>query len=126
MRSASIRSSLFAAPLFSRVYFSYTLSMIPPWESAITHGWKHVAPGGKLMIVDFGQCEALPSPFRSLLWWWLAKFHVTPRAKLHRACRYGTPRRSILGIPPHGGYARVCGAYATSERDVIWSTQPAL
>ena len=36
-------SSLFATPLFSRVYFSYTLSMIPPWESAITHGWKHVA-----------------------------------------------------------------------------------
>jgi S-adenosylmethionine-diacylgycerolhomoserine-N-methlytransferase len=100
-------SSLFAAPLFSRVYFSYTLSMIPPWESAIAHGWKHVAPGGKLMIVDFGQCEALPLRFRSLLWWWLAKFHVTPRARLHRVLA-GIARRdgaSLEFAPLYGGYA---------------------
>jgi len=100
-------SSLFAAPLFSRVFFSYTLSMIPPWESAIAEGWKHVAPGGKLMIVDFGQCEALPTPFRSLLWWWLAKFHVTPRAKLHGVLA-GMARRdgaSLEFTPLYGGYA---------------------
>src|SRR5262245_66229056 len=30
-------AGLFKSPLFSRVYFSYTLSMIPPWESAIAH-----------------------------------------------------------------------------------------
>jgi S-adenosylmethionine-diacylgycerolhomoserine-N-methlytransferase len=100
-------SSLFDSPLFSRVYFSYTLSMIPSWESAIAHGWKHVAPGGKLMIVDFGQCEALPPPFRSLLWWWLRTFHVTPRARLHGVLA-GMARRdgALLEFTPlYGGYA---------------------
>ena len=75
---------LFGVPLFSRIYFSYTLSMIPPWERALAHAWNQVAPGGRLLIVDFGQSEALPRPFRALLWWWLAKFHVTPRATLHK------------------------------------------
>src|SRR5262249_32213692 len=56
-------SRLFGTPLFSRIYFSYTLSMIPPWEHAIAHAWGHVAPGGKLFILDFGQSEALPRPF---------------------------------------------------------------
>jgi S-adenosylmethionine-diacylgycerolhomoserine-N-methlytransferase len=100
-------ASLFATTLFSRVYFSYTLSMIPAWESAIAHGWKHVAPGGKLMIVDFGQCEALPSPFRSLLWWWLARFHVTPRATLHGVLA-ALARRDGAALeftPLYGGYA---------------------
>jgi S-adenosylmethionine-diacylgycerolhomoserine-N-methlytransferase len=100
-------TSLFGTSSFDRIYFSYTLSMIPPWESAIAHAWKHVGPGGKLMIVDFGQCEALPALFRSLLWWWLAKFHVTPRAALHRVL--GETARRDAGhlefIPLHGGYA---------------------
>jgi S-adenosylmethionine-diacylgycerolhomoserine-N-methlytransferase len=100
-------SSLFKTPLFSRVYFSYTLSMIPPWENAIAHGWQHVAPGGKLMIVDFGQCEALPSPFRALLWWWLQKFHVTPRAKLHGVLAAMARRdgASLEFTPLYRGYA---------------------
>jgi S-adenosylmethionine-diacylgycerolhomoserine-N-methlytransferase len=100
-------ASLFAAPLFSRVYFSYTLSMIPSWENAVAHGWKHVGPGGKLMIVDFGQCEALPAPFRSLLWWWLAKFHVTPRARLHHVLATIARRdgASLEFTPLYGGYS---------------------
>jgi S-adenosylmethionine-diacylgycerolhomoserine-N-methlytransferase len=100
-------TALFAASSFDRIYFSYTLSMIPAWESAIAHAWNHVAPGGKLMIVDFGQSEALPALFRSLLWRWLAKFHVSPRAKLHRALA-GIARRdgaSLEFAPLYGGYA---------------------
>jgi S-adenosylmethionine-diacylgycerolhomoserine-N-methlytransferase len=46
MPSASSRRALFGVPLFSRIYFSYTLSMIPPWERALAHAWDHVAPGG--------------------------------------------------------------------------------
>ena len=100
-------ASLFRTAVFSRVYFSYTLSMIPAWEGAIAHGWKHVGPGGRLMIVDFGQCEALPSPFRSMLWWWLAKFHVTPRATLHAvlAEMARRDRASLEFTPLYGGYA---------------------
>ena len=37
-------SRLFGMPSFSRLYFSYTLSMIPLWERAIAHAWTHVAP----------------------------------------------------------------------------------
>ena len=62
---------------------------------------------GKLMIVDFGQCEALPRLFRSLLWWWLAKFHVTPRARLHSVLAVLARRdgASLEFTPLYGGYA---------------------
>jgi S-adenosylmethionine-diacylgycerolhomoserine-N-methlytransferase len=41
-----------------------------------------VEPGGRLLIVDFGQCESLPRWFNSGLFRWLDLFHVTPRAAL--------------------------------------------
>ena len=98
---------LFGVPLFSRIYFSYTLSMIPPWERALAHAWNQVAPGGRLLIVDFGQSEALPRPFRALLWWWLAKFHVTPRATLHRVLAEIARQdgADLAFAPLYGGYA---------------------
>ena len=75
--------ALFGSPCFDRVLFSYSLSMIPDWRAAIDRGWAAVAPGGSLHIVDFGQCENLPASFRMLLFAWLARFHVAPRASLH-------------------------------------------
>ncbi len=74
---------LFGSPCFDHVFFSYSLSMIPNWRNAIDRGWASVAPGGSLHIVDFGQCENLPGSFRTLLFAWLAQFHVVPRARLH-------------------------------------------
>lgn len=72
--------ALFGRATFDRVFFSYALSMIPPWQAALTAGLKALAPGGTLSLVDFGQQDRLPRWFKALLFAWLAKFHVSPRA----------------------------------------------
>ncbi|WP_068080779.1 class I SAM-dependent methyltransferase [Polycladidibacter stylochi] len=73
---------VFGVDAFDRVFFSYSLSMIPPWKRALENATKLVKPGGALHLVDFGQQEELPKVFRSLLFRWLHKFHVEPRADL--------------------------------------------
>ncbi|WP_320202422.1 class I SAM-dependent methyltransferase [Agrobacterium rosae] len=67
---------------FDRIMISYAVSMIPDWEKAVERALASLAPGGSLHIVDFGQQEGLPRPFRTLLQAWLTKFHVTPRANM--------------------------------------------
>lgn len=67
---------------FDRIYFSYTLSMIPEWQAALRHAFSLLSEGGELHIVDFGQCEALPKSLRAMLFRWLELFHVSPRAEL--------------------------------------------
>lgn len=73
---------LFGRDRFERVFISYSLSMIPPWRAALTQAIDVVAPGGRLHVVDFGQLERLPDWFRRLLYAWLARFEVHPRAGL--------------------------------------------
>ena len=74
--------SLFGRSAFDRVFQSYTLSMIPDWQGAIREAAAKLAPGGRLDIVDFGQQNGLPRLWRKLLFAWLAKFDVSPRATL--------------------------------------------
>lgn len=74
-------ATLFAVTRFDRVFFSYSLSMIPEWWAALEAGLARVAPGGRLHVVDFGQQQALPTIVRRLLRAWLRRFHVEPRAE---------------------------------------------
>jgi S-adenosylmethionine-diacylgycerolhomoserine-N-methlytransferase len=74
--------ALFGEAQFERIFFSYSLSMIPPWQAALAHAVTHLAPGGALHIVDFGTGASLPSAANRGLRVWLAKFHVTPRDDL--------------------------------------------
>jgi S-adenosylmethionine-diacylgycerolhomoserine-N-methlytransferase len=67
---------------YDRIYFSYTLSMIPNWQGALKTALTQLSPQGELHIVDFGQCEKLPKLCRSVLQKWLAQFHVYPRGTL--------------------------------------------
>ncbi|WP_353216252.1 methyltransferase domain-containing protein [Sandarakinorhabdus sp.] len=67
---------------FDRVFLSYTISMIPDWRAALAQAAAALAPGGRLDLVDFGQQERLPAPFRKALFAWLAKFDVSPRDNL--------------------------------------------
>ncbi len=67
---------------FERIILSYSLSMIPDWQGALDHAAAHLAPGGELHIVDFGDLAGLPRPLRAGLHAWLAKFHVEARANL--------------------------------------------
>ncbi len=67
---------------FDRIVLSYSLSMIPDWQAAVAEGLRHLAPGGALQIVDFGDQADLPLWFGRGLRRWLATFHVTPRDEL--------------------------------------------
>lgn len=72
----------FDAPRFERIYFSYVLSMIPPWREALDAAAALLEPGGSLHIVDFGDQHNFGAPSRSALNRWLALFHVEPRVDL--------------------------------------------
>lgn len=67
---------------FDRVFYSYTLSMIPIWREALSAGAARLKEDGRIHVVDFGQQQGLPGWFRKLLFKWLASFHVSPRAEL--------------------------------------------
>ena len=73
---------VFGVAKFDRVYFSYTISMIPNWQAALDQALACVATGGQLHIVDFGQCAQLPPLFKRGLFSWLKVFHVHPREDL--------------------------------------------
>ncbi|MEJ6394259.1 class I SAM-dependent methyltransferase [Gymnodinialimonas sp. 2305UL16-5] len=74
--------AMFDQPQFDRILMSYCISMIPDWESAIAEALNHLAPGGQLHIVDFGDQSRLPRWFDRRLRTWLDQFHVTPRDSL--------------------------------------------
>jgi len=54
---------------FDRVFFSYSLSMMPDWHGPLQAALRCLAPGGKLAIVDFWDFAGYPG--------WLAR-------RLHR------------------------------------------
>lgn len=58
------------------IFFSYAITMIPEWRSAIRAALDGLKPGGQLIIVDFYDQAELPSIFRSLLKAWLRQFDV--------------------------------------------------
>lgn len=67
---------------FDVIFFSYTLSMIPDWQSAIDAALANLKQKGSLYIVDFGDGRGLPRWFNRLLGRWLALFEVHFRPKL--------------------------------------------
>lgn len=74
--------ALFGVSGFDRIFISYALSMIPPWRAALDQALAALAPGGRLLIVDFGDQAGLPGWFKRGLRAWLAQFSVTPRDEL--------------------------------------------
>ena len=75
-------AELFGVSKFDRIFISYALSMIPPWEAVIDRALLQLGPRGELHIVDFGSMEQMPWPARSAMRAWLARFSVTPRLEL--------------------------------------------
>jgi S-adenosylmethionine-diacylgycerolhomoserine-N-methlytransferase len=72
----------FHASSFERVYFSYVLSMVPPWREALAAAVALLEPGASLHIADFGDQHNLGLLQRAALNRWLAIFHVEPRLDL--------------------------------------------
>jgi S-adenosylmethionine-diacylgycerolhomoserine-N-methlytransferase len=67
---------------FDAAFFSYSLSMIPPWPQAIDAALRNIRRGGVLYVVDFWDQGAWPGLFRVALKRWLDLFHVTYRPEL--------------------------------------------
>jgi S-adenosylmethionine-diacylgycerolhomoserine-N-methlytransferase len=73
---------LFGQEQFARVFLSYSLSMIPAWQTVLDSAIRLVASCGELHVIDFGRQENLPSWFSTGLRNWLSLFEVTPRDDL--------------------------------------------
>ena len=54
-------AQLFGIDRFDRIFISYSLSMIPPWQGAIDKALAHLAPVGELRIIDFGRAARRPA-----------------------------------------------------------------
>jgi len=63
-----------------RVLFSYCLSMMADPAAALRNAHAALAPGGKLVIVDFADLGGLATPVAGALRRWLTWFHVEPLA----------------------------------------------
>ena len=61
---------------FDKIFFSYSISMIPPWRESIGNALSNLKTGGEMFIVDFYDQAELPAAFGKFLKWWLSKFHV--------------------------------------------------
>ncbi|MET0409211.1 MAG: class I SAM-dependent methyltransferase, partial [Hyphomicrobium sp.] len=85
-------SELFGIQNIDRIFISYALSMIPPWQSVIDRAISQLSPTGELHIVDFGTMESMPALPRRGMRAWLTRFSVTPRLDLETVVREAARR----------------------------------
>jgi S-adenosylmethionine-diacylgycerolhomoserine-N-methlytransferase len=70
------RTTFDLAEPFDAIFFSYAVSIIPPWRESIENALRNLKSGGSLYIVDFFDQRDLPVWFGKLLQNWLRQFHV--------------------------------------------------
>lgn len=70
------------AEKFDAIFFSYAVSIIPPWRESIENALKNLKSDKSLYIVDFYDQKDLPQWFQKLLQNWLKQFHVKYPADL--------------------------------------------
>lgn len=61
---------------FDAIFFSYAVSIIPPWKESIENALENLRSGKTLHIVDFYDQADLPAAFQKILKSWLKQFHV--------------------------------------------------
>ena len=67
---------------FDAAFFSYSLSMIPPWAQAIDAALANLKPRTAFYVVDFWDQTGWPKWFQAVLKKWLDLFHVHYRPEL--------------------------------------------
>jgi S-adenosylmethionine-diacylgycerolhomoserine-N-methlytransferase len=99
---------LFGVQTFSRIFLSFSLSMIDQRRIVIETALSRLTPGGELHILDFGGQEGFPGWFRSGLRLWLARFHVTPCDELEHDLDHiaGRADARVTVERPYRGYAQ--------------------
>lgn len=98
---------LFGVQSFDRVYISYSLSMIPPWRDVVRRAAACVTPGGKLVMIDFGDFARYPSLLRRAQLAWLRKFSVVPIEAMDRKLGMLAEQMGFTAqtVKLYGGYA---------------------
>ena len=101
-------AAILGQPVFERIFVSYSLSMIPSWRATLERAMRALAPGGRLLVVDFGDLRGWPGWFRMLMRRWLSIFHVTPRSDLvEESIRLASERGFLIKSSSlYRGYAR--------------------
>jgi S-adenosylmethionine-diacylgycerolhomoserine-N-methlytransferase len=89
------------------VLFSYCLSMVQDPQAALANARKSVAPGGEVIVVDFGDLGGIWAPLRGPLQRFLRAFHVEPLDEAvlapHGGTReYGPGRYFVIARLPAG------------------------
>jgi S-adenosylmethionine-diacylgycerolhomoserine-N-methlytransferase len=99
--------ALFGPNGFDRIFVSYALSMIPDWREVVRQAAASLAPGGKLLILDFGGFEGYPGFLRRAQLAWLSRFSVTPIPAMEHEIGIlaGTLGLSAATEKLYGGYA---------------------
>lgn len=87
---------LFGRAHFDRIFISYALSMIPPWQETLARAFDLLAPEGSLHVVDFGDQAGMPNWFRKSLKGWLDLFDVVPRVEIARELKAETRARGLI------------------------------
>jgi S-adenosylmethionine-diacylgycerolhomoserine-N-methlytransferase len=95
-------NAAFGITSFDRIFISYSLSMIPDWQLVLSRAATHLAPGGELHIVDFGDMTEMPALLKRALRSWLARFSVTPRDNLRTALAATARQHGLAHCLWHG------------------------
>jgi S-adenosylmethionine-diacylgycerolhomoserine-N-methlytransferase len=99
--------ALFGPDGFDRVFISYALSMIPDWREVVRQAAAALAPGGRILILDFGGFESYPGFLSRAQHAWLARFSVTPIPAMDRKIGILAETLGLLTTTQklYGGYA---------------------
>jgi ubiquinone/menaquinone biosynthesis C-methylase UbiE len=60
---------------FDAIFFAYSLTMIPDWRAALDRAWEHLAPGGRIVVLDFSAFHGW-GPLAPVMRAWLRANHV--------------------------------------------------
>jgi S-adenosylmethionine-diacylgycerolhomoserine-N-methlytransferase len=103
---------------FDHVVFSYSLSMIEDWRSALAVAAKRAKPDGRIHLVDFADFRGLRFGTATLLRLWLKLFHVNPRAELLPRLQELAKRRQDCGLkclPGHYAFVFTASIRAVTD-----------
>ena len=86
----------------TRKYYLFGRDRVLDPLAAIDNAQRALAPGGKLLFVDFADLETLPGPAARALRRWLRWFHVEPLEtpwleQTGARLRYGPMRYFVIG-----------------------------
>ena len=88
---------------FDTIFFSYSLSMIPDWETALDAAKAALRPTGDLLAADFMDLHKWPAVARGAVNRWLSLFHVRFDPRMPEELRARFPQVDLQ--PLFGGYA---------------------